>query len=238
MARADPVAAAQSGGKQHRLPFQMESGAKRVKNMTELTMDAIEIEQVPNSGSGPDASALGIRRIWEGRNRTPVLLREIEPGDLEIERDLVGRLSSQSCYMRLMSVRKPTEDELIRWTRIDRRREGAVVATVQSDGSERLIGVARYAVNDGEPGVVDCAIVIDDPWHRQGLGRVMLSSLIDLAGQSGMKRIVGKTWSENRAMLGLARALGFRLSREAENASVTSLELNLDACDSVRTSET
>ncbi|WP_196766855.1 GNAT family N-acetyltransferase [Burkholderia territorii] len=201
-------------------------------------MDTIETEQAPNSGTGPDASALGIRRIWAARDRTPVLLRAIEPGDLEIERDLVGRLSSQSCYMRLMSVRKPTEDELVRWTRIDRRREGAVVATIRSDGSDRLIGVARYAADDGETDVVDCAIVIDDAWHRQGLGRVMLSSLIDLAGRSGMKRIVGKTWSENRAMLGLARSLGFRLSREAEIASVTNLRLDLDARDSVPTSAT
>ncbi|WP_422389458.1 GNAT family N-acetyltransferase [Burkholderia pyrrocinia] len=52
----------------------------------------------------------------------------------------------------------------------------------------------RYALNDGETDVVECAIVIDDAWHRQGLGRALLSSLIDLAGRSGMKRMVGTTW--------------------------------------------
>lgn len=201
-------------------------------------MDTIEIEQASSGETGPDAPALSIRCIWAARDGTPVRLRAIEHGDLEIERDFVGRLSSQSCYMRLMSARKPTEDEMIRWTRIDRRREGAVVATISSDGRERLIGVARYAIDDGETDVVECAIVIDDAWHRQGLGRVLLSSLIDLAGRSGMKRIVGTTLSENDAMTGLARSLGFRMSREPGAASVTDLQLGLDARHSALTGNT
>ncbi|AFQ48122.1 GNAT family N-acetyltransferase [Burkholderia cepacia] len=192
-------------------------------------MDTIEIDQASCCETGPDAPALSIRRIWEARGGTPVLLRAIEDGDLEIERDLVDRLSSRSCYMRLMSARKPTEDELIRWTRIDRRREGAVIATIWSGGCERLIGVARYAMNDGETDVVECAIVIDDAWHRQGLGRVLLSSLIDLAERSGMKRLVGTTLSENDAMIGLARSLGFMLSREPGAAFVTDLRLDLES---------
>ncbi|WWT59680.1 hypothetical protein V8J79_07915 [Burkholderia pyrrocinia] len=116
------------------------------ENHAEVTTDTIEIEPAPHREAMPDAPALSIRRIREARDGTPVLLRAIEHSDLEIERDLVDRLSSQSRYMRLMSARKPTEDEMIRWTRIDRRREGAVIATICASGRERLIGVARYAL--------------------------------------------------------------------------------------------
>ncbi|MEN2469581.1 GNAT family N-acetyltransferase [Burkholderia sp. GS2Y] len=192
-------------------------------------MDTIEIEQAPSRDAVPDAPALSIRHIWEARDQTPVLLRAIEHRDLEIERDLVDRLSNQSRYMRLMSARKPTEDEMVRWTRIDRRREGAVIATIRPGGREQLIGVARYAMNDGESDAVECAIVIDDAWQRQGLGRALLSSLIDLARRSGMKCMVGTTLSENDAMTGLARSLGFTLSREPGAAFVTNLRLDLDA---------
>ncbi|UIY59766.1 GNAT family N-acetyltransferase [Burkholderia cepacia] len=132
---------------------------------------------------------------------------------------------------------KPTEDEMIRWTRIDRRREGAVIATITHDGRERLIGMARYTMDDGETDVVECAIVIDDAWQRQGLGRVLLSSLIDLAGRSDMKRIVGTTLSENVAVIGLARSLGFGLSREPGAAFVTDLTFDLDTRRSEVTSE-
>ncbi|MDR0243052.1 MAG: GNAT family N-acetyltransferase [Burkholderia sp.] len=200
-------------------------------------MDTIEIERASYRETGPDAPALSIRRIWEATDGAPVLLRAIEHGDLEIERELVGRLSSHSRYMRLMSARKPTEDEMIRWTRIDRRREGAVIATITRDGRERLIGVARYAMDDGETDVAECAIVIDDTWQRQGLGRVLLSSLIDLAHRSGMRQMVCTMLSENDAMKGLARSVGFRLSHQPGAAFVTDLRLDLDTCRSTPASE-
>ncbi|NTX28024.1 GNAT family N-acetyltransferase [Burkholderia pyrrocinia] len=211
------------------VPNGIQPHAGQRENHAEVRMDTTGIEPAPYREAMPDTPALSIRHIWEARGGTPILLRAIEHSDLEIERDLVDRLSSQSRYMRLMSARKPTEDEMVRWTRIDRRREGAVIATIRAGDRERLIGVARYAMNDGETDVVECAIVIDDAWHRQGLGRALLSSLIDLAERSGMKRVVGTTLSENDAMIGLARSLGFRLSREPGAAFVTNLRLDLDA---------
>ncbi|WP_208102222.1 GNAT family N-acetyltransferase [Burkholderia sp. D-99] len=192
-------------------------------------MDTIELEPAACCKPPPDMPALGIRRTWEASDGTPVSLRAIARSDLKMERELVGRLSSQSRYMRLMSARMPTDDEMIRWTRIDRRREGAVIATVRADWRERLIGVARYAMVEGEADVVECAIVIDDAWQRQGLGRTLLSSLVDLAERSGMKRMVGTTLTENDAMTGLARSLGFSLSREPGAAFVTELWLDLGA---------
>ncbi|WP_208456532.1 GNAT family N-acetyltransferase [Burkholderia sp. BCC1644] len=191
-------------------------------------MDTMTLEQAGRGNPEPDAPALGIRRIWDAKDGTPILLRAIEHGDLDIERELVERLSSHSRYMRLMSARKPTEDEMIRWTRIDRRREGAVIATIWTGGRERLIGVARYAMDEGETDVVECAIVIDDVWQQQGLGRVLLSSLIELARRSGMRQMVGTMLTENDAMKGLARSIGFTLSHQPGSAFVTDLRLDLD----------
>lgn len=200
-------------------------------------MDTMALEQAASVTAGQDAPALGIRRILDAKDGTPILLRAIEHGDLDIERDLVERLSSHSRYMRLMSARKPTEDEMIRWTHIDRRREGAVIATIRAGGHEQLIGVARYAMDDGETDVVECAIVIDDVWQRQGLGRVLLSSLVDLARRSGMRQMVGTMLSENDAMKGLARSIGFRLSHQPGSAFVTDLRLDLDTRGPTRESE-
>lgn len=191
-------------------------------------MDTMAPEWAACVTARQDAPAFGVRRVRDARDGTPILLRTIEPDDLDIERELVDRLSSRSRYMRLMSARKPTEDELIRWTRIDRRREGAVIATIRAGGRERLIGVARYAIDDGATEIVECAIVIDDAWQRQGLGRMLLSSLIDLARRSGMRQMVGTMLTENDAMKGLARSVGFTLSRQPGSAFVTDLRLDLD----------
>ncbi|KWZ35367.1 hypothetical protein WS64_07395 [Burkholderia anthina] len=163
-------------------------------------MDTMAPEWAACVTARQDAPAFGVRRVRDARDGTPILLRAIEPDDLDIERELVDRLSSRSRYLRLMSARKPTEDELIRWTRIDRRREGAVIATIRAGGRERLIGVARYAIDDGSTEIVECAIVIDDAWQRQGLGRMLLSSLIDLARRSGMRQMVGTMLRGGRYM--------------------------------------
>ncbi len=57
-------------------------------------MDTMASERATCVTAGQDEPALGVRRIWVARNGTPNLLPAIEPGDLDIERKLVDRLSS------------------------------------------------------------------------------------------------------------------------------------------------
>ena len=165
---------------------------------------------------------------WAAADGTSVLVRPIEPDDFELEREFVAGLSRRTRYQRLMSARTPQVAELHRWTRIDAEREGALIATVDSDGHERQIGVARYAMDDVED-EAEFAIVIDDAWQGRGLGAHLLSALIDLARRSGLRRVYGTTFSENKAMLGLARHLGFRLSLEPGAGFLTGLSLELFA---------
>ena len=165
-------------------------------------------------------------RIWTAADGTFVLVRPIDPDDFELEREFVAGLSPRTRYQRLMSARTPQVAELHRWTRIDAEREGALIATVDSDGHERQIGVARYAMDDVED-EAEFAIVIDDAWQGRGLGAHLLSALIDLARRSGLRRVYGTTFSENKAMLGLARRLGFKRSLEPGAGFLTGLSLEL-----------
>lgn len=153
-------------------------------------------------------------------------VRTIDAADLEREREFVEGLSPRTAYQRLMSPRKPSDEELQRWTAIDRTREGAVVATVTVDGRERQVGVARY-VMEGPDGEADFAIVIGDSWQGRGLGKRLLAALIDLARKAGVRRLVGSTLSENRGMLELAGRFGFRRSKDPGGAIVTLLKLTL-----------
>jgi len=163
---------------------------------------------------------------WTAADGTSVLVRPIEPDDFELEREFVAGLSRRARYQRLMSARTPQVAELQRWTRIDPEREGALIATVDSDGRERQIGVARYAMEDVED-AAEFAIVIDDAWQGRGLGTHLLSALIECARRSGLRRVYGTTFSENKAMLGLARHLGFKLWLEPGAGFLTGLSLEL-----------
>jgi len=172
------------------------------------------------------ASAPAYRRWCEAKDGTEVLLRPIGPGDFQRESDFVNGLSRSTSYLRLMSGRHPSADEVRRWTEIDWRHEGALIATVRIDGVERQIGVARYVAQPGES-EAEIAIVISDAWQGKGLGIPLLASLIELARQAGMTRLFGSTLSENDAMIALARRVGFRLFRQRGAAFLTELSLDL-----------
>jgi RimJ/RimL family protein N-acetyltransferase len=192
-------------------------------------MDKTEnpLELCSTCGTSSDADAETVRHIWKAKDGTSVLLRAIEPDDFEIERDFVDGLSRSSCYMRLMSARRPTLDEMYRWTHVDRQREGAVIGVVVIDGRKRQIGVARYAMEKGNNDVAECAIVVSDAWQGRGLGSELLSSLIELARRSNLKRLYGTTLAENDAMVRLARRFGFHVAYDSRSGPLLELSLKL-----------
>jgi RimJ/RimL family protein N-acetyltransferase len=164
---------------------------------------------------------------WTAPGGTPVTIRPIGAADLELEREFVERLSPDTGYQRLMSARRPSSDELKRFTDIDYEREMALISTIVEQGRRRQVGVARYVKNESAPGEAEFAIVLADDWQRRGLGRKLLSSLIAAAGNDGVRRLVGTTLSVNSGMLDLARRMGFTLALHPESASVTTLTLDL-----------
>jgi acetyltransferase len=160
----------------------------------------------------------------------PVCLRPIRAGDLALHSSFVAGLSTRTGYARLFSMRKPDGDELRRWTDIDHAREAALVATVVHDAAEEEIGVARYVREDAGDGRASAgfAIVIADAWQGHGLARALLERLIAIARRDGIEVLTDLTQYDNRAMLTLARRLGFRIHRRAaDGANVTRLTLQL-----------
>lgn len=154
-----------------------------------------------------------------------VTLRPISAADFALEKEFVKRLSPQTGYQRLMSARRPTLEELKRWTQIDPEREYALIATIPFEGRERQVGVARYAMDAGRDAEV--AIVVSDEWQGRGLGRRLLAELVRAARLRGVRRLYGTTFSSNVPMRELARKLGFALSGDARSASVTNLSLDI-----------
>jgi acetyltransferase len=68
---------------------------------------------------------------------------------------------------------------------------------------------------EGADSEAEFAIVIDDDWQGKGLGAHLLSDLIDLARQSGIRRMFWSTLSKNRGILELVCRFGLWRSRES-----------------------
>jgi len=164
---------------------------------------------------------------WQPATGPSVALRPIRPEDAEMEREFVRKLSPESRYFRFMdTLRELTPAMLVRFTQIDYDREMAFVATLPADGAEAEIGVARYVANpDGES--CEFAIVIADDWHRKGLGRRLMSQLIDVARARGLRSMIGHVLAENRGMLQLCQSLGFAITDSIEGAMIKRATLQL-----------
>lgn len=164
---------------------------------------------------------------WIAPDGTPLTIRPIRAADFELEKQFVERLSSASGYQRLMSTRRPSADEIKRFTDMDYAREMALIATTAVEGRERQVGVARYVKDEGVPGDAEFAIVLADDWQGRGLGRKLLTSLIAAAKSHGVRRLVGTSLSSNSGMLALARRMGFQLALDPASATITTLALDL-----------
>jgi acetyltransferase len=88
-----------------------------------------------------------------------------------------------------------------------------------------MFGVSRYYLRP-ETGEAEFALVVNDAYQRQRLGRHLLERLIAVARERGVKKLVGLILAQNGPMLALSTALGFRAKGPAEEG-VVEVELAL-----------
>jgi RimJ/RimL family protein N-acetyltransferase len=157
---------------------------------------------------------------------TELIVRPIQPADAAALVALHGRLSADTIYRRYFGARPHLSPaEVDRFTRVDGRARFALVGTRDAD----LVAVARY---EGRSGIrsAELAVVVDDALQHQGVGRLMLGQLIDVARLAGLTEIVADVLAGNAAMLGLLRRLGLPL-RSASDAGTVTVTVDLAGMD-------
>ena len=126
----------------------------------------------------------------------------------------------------MSTIRELSPQMLARFTQIDYDREMALIAVTAQDGREEEVGVARYITN---PDGTSCefAIVVDDEWQKHGLGRTLMSQLIEIARLRGLATMSGDILTANQPMLALAASLGFTIGEVEGEADLKRATLAL-----------
>ncbi len=164
---------------------------------------------------------------WQLNDGTDLTIRPLRPEDAELSKAFVLNLSEESRYFRFRQiVNELSPAMLTRLTQIDYDREMALLAIRQKGADIEQLGVVRYEVNpDGK--TADFGIVIADAWQRRGIGRKLLSTLMQLARERGLTHLYTEVLADNHAMLGLARQLGFSISMSTDSHDIKVLERRL-----------
>ncbi len=148
--------------------------------------------------------------IRDGRR---VFIRPITPDDAGRLVDLYYRLSDTTRRLRFHSMRQNVpletiEQEAKQLSDLDPARQAALVATVEEEGEERIVAVARLARSEEDPAEAESAIVVRDDYQNQGLGTHMLELLVEVARSMNIERLTAWIMAENRHMLHILKKSG------------------------------
>jgi RimJ/RimL family protein N-acetyltransferase len=158
-------------------------------------------------------------RLRDGREVTQ---RAVAPSDAAEIVQAFERLSAQSRYNRFMQHTRQIDAGLLqRGVNPRPGRDYVFVATVPAPDDYDIVGAAQYQPAGPDEGdTCEFAITVAEDWRGSGLATRLLASLVRRARRDGFKTMEGWVLAENRSMLALARKLGFKSERLADDASV------------------
>jgi len=143
-----------------------------------------------------------------------VTIRPIVASDLPALRAFFAALSGATRRLRFHSSTNEISEPLLREFTMVNYRALAFVAEFHgaADQPATLVADARF-VRNADSDSAEFALVVADNWRRIGLGTRLTRILAQRARFAGVRRLCGDVLNDNKAMRGLARSLGARLSR-------------------------
>ena len=160
-------------------------------------------------------------KVWaHGKDGADYLIRPIRPDDAVAITRAYDLLPARSKWFRVLhSMPHLSEQMAARLCAPDPKTECAVVIEGGGPLAGELIGGAR--VGDMVPGeAAEFAVTLRDEVQGRGLARQALETVVEVAREAGCASIWGTISTQNTAMLGLARRLGFTIRRDPDDASL------------------
>lgn len=157
-----------------------------------------------------------------------VSLRPIRPEDEPEHQAFFTKLAPEDVQLRFFGTLAELDHKaMARFTQIDYDREMAFIATTpDEDGKPETLGEVR-SIADPDNRVAEYSIIVRSDLKGGGLGRKLMSKMIDYCRSRGTQKLVGDVLCRNRAMLSMISALGFqyRVSPDDMEAFETWLDL-------------
>jgi acyl-CoA hydrolase/ribosomal protein S18 acetylase RimI-like enzyme len=147
---------------------------------------------------------------------TEILLRPVRISDEPLIKDFFYSLSDNSLYRRFISVRKDMPHERLQeFVAIDYSREMVILAVIQKEEKEVIIGIGQFGINQAIH-TAEVGFAVRDDHQDKGIGTELLSYLTYLAKKQGLLGFYAEVLVENRPMLHLFEKMGFDIKKRRE----------------------
>ena len=162
------------------------------------------------------------------RDGTAVTVRAILRGDRDALREVFENLDEESFYRRFLGPKKGlTEAELAQFTDLDFTQVVGLVATVNTEEGETLIGGGRFAAGGPAfPGRADLAFTTDKRYRGRGLANLILRHLVGIARELGISQFEGDVLADNQPMFAVLRQSGLPMQQQ-QDGNVIHVTLSL-----------
>ncbi|MBS1723164.1 MAG: GNAT family N-acetyltransferase [Armatimonadetes bacterium] len=143
------------------------------------------------------------------KDGTLATIRLVRPSDKAIYMRAAEEFSADAMTRRFFTP-KPrfTNAELAYLTEVDGTDHFALVAVRDLSGEAEIqgLGAARFVRDGSDPTEAEFAIIVGDPWQREGLGSALLTHLIAAARERGIEVFKGDILASNTPAFGLIDA--------------------------------
>ena len=140
-------------------------------------------------------------------NQRRLRIRPLRRHDAGPVRELFGRLSPHTRYLRFFSPMPELSDPLLRrLTSVDYRRRLALVAELETAGGTEVVALGSYGAIDDTS--VEVGLVVCDAWQRQGIGMALAVRVMRAAEARGHERFVAHALWDNLVIRKILARLG------------------------------
>ena len=157
------------------------------------------------------------------RDGRQVTIRAIRPDDKGRMVDGLQAVSRESLYRRTFSAKRElSDDDLKRLTEVDFKNNVALVAVMNDEEQDRIVGGGRY-IRSGASGSAqsaEVAFLIDDAHQGFGIGSRIFKHLVTIASASGITQFEAEVLPTNEGMLRLFTRSGLSVVSTPSRDSV------------------
>jgi len=147
--------------------------------------------------------------LRETRTGIDILLRPIRISDEPRLRDFFNTLSDKSLYLRFFTPRKYVPHESLQEiVTFDNAKGVSIVAIVQQEENEKIIGLGQYYINETNYSA-EISFATSDEYQNNGIASILLSHLTYLAQKNGLLSFTASVLAENRSMVKVLKKVGF-----------------------------
>ncbi len=146
-----------------------------------------------------------------------LLLRPVKISDEPILKEFFYDLSDETIYKRFFSIKQRiSHEQLQEYAVVDYSRDMIIVAVVEKDEKEIIVGVGQYEIYSGEM-KADVALMVKDEYQNKGVGSVLISYMSLLAKRQGLTNFTADVLFENKTILHLLEKSGFDVVKRSED---------------------